>query len=142
MTPTDPFEDLPDRQIVRVMAPDARRLSPADVRRMLGGQRPHHARGGGLERGRQMVAMRGETPVGVAAFEIEGGDLLVYVLAAAALDEAAVPALVGALELACLAAGGGRVTVSAHVDVDVRVLTDLGYDASGVRPGWLSRRVA
>ncbi len=108
---------------------------------MLGGHRPHHARGGGLERGRQMVAMRGKTPVGVAAFEMEHGDLFVHVLAAASSEEDVVPALVAALELACLAAGGGRVTVSLHADVDVRVLTELGYDASGMRPGWLSRQL-
>jgi hypothetical protein len=130
----------PDPRIVRVLAPDARRLSSADVRRMLGGLRPHHARGGGLERGRQMVAVRGDEPVGVAAFEMDEGDLFVHVLAVPEGDrDGVVPALLGALELACLAAGGRRVAVTAHADVDPGTLAALGYDAGSGRPGWLAR---
>lgn len=129
----------PGGGIVRVLAPDARRLSAVEVRRMLGGLRPHHARGGGLDRGRQIVAVRGDHPVGVAAFEMEEADLFVHVLAAAASDGDAVPALIAALELACLAAGGRRVAVTAHADVDAGTLADLGYDQGNARPGWLAR---
>lgn len=110
---------------------------------MLGGARPHHPRGGGLERGRQMVAVRGGEPVGVAVFEIRDADLLVHLLAAApAEQDEVVPALIGALELACLAGGGRRVAVTGHADVDVVSLGALGYSVGAARAGWIGRRLA
>ncbi|MDP1568940.1 MAG: hypothetical protein Q8L86_02965 [Vicinamibacterales bacterium] len=131
----------PDLRRLRVLAPDARRLTEADVRHMLGGVRPHHARGGGLERGRQMVALCGDDVVGVAAFELEEADLFVHVLAAAPPAADVIAALVGALELACLAAGGRRVALTAHADVAPGILAGLGYEAGEARAGWLTRRL-
>lgn len=124
-----------------MLAPDSRRLTVGDVARLLGGARPHHARGGGLERGRQMVAMRGDQPVGVAAFDIEDTDLLVHVLAVAQPEGEVLSALLAALELACLAAGAARVAVTAHADADTQLLAALGYEAATGRPSWLVRRL-
>lgn len=109
---------------------------------MLGGARPHHARGGGLDRGRQMVALRGDEVVGVAAFELEEADLFVHVLAAASPAADVIAALVGALELACMAGGGRRVALTAHADVDPAILAGLGYETGAARAGWLTRRLA
>jgi hypothetical protein len=106
---------------------------------MLGELRPHHARGGGLERGRQMVAVRGAQPVGVAAFEMEEALLTVHALVIADPVEQVLPAIIAALELACLAAGGTHLSISTHADAPLEALQALGYDADAARRAWLTR---
>ena len=88
-----------------------------------------------------MVAMRGERTAGFAAFELTSTqDLLVHELSAAADDPAVISALVTALELACLAAGGMRLLIFARVATPVAMLSSYGYEPAPWS-GWLEKRV-
>lgn len=88
-----------------------------------------------------MVAVRGAEPVGVAAFELDADDLVVHALAAVGDDGRVIGALAGALELACLAAGGRRVLVPADGALEA-ALVRLGYRPGLPGRGWLARWLA
>jgi hypothetical protein len=140
MDTSDPPGDVvSDRAIVRVLAPDARRLSAAEVRAMLGGA--ERGQTPGLDRGRQMVAVCGDEPIGVAAFELDDLELRVHALVVPAGEARALPPLLGALELACLAAGGARVAVTASASGDMQVLSGWGYVPAMTRTGWLVKQL-
>jgi hypothetical protein len=140
MDTSDPSSDfVSDRPIVRVLAPDARRLSAAEVRAMLGGAESGQTPG--LDRGRQMVAVCGDEPIGVAAFELDDLELRVHALVVPEGEARALPALLGALELACLAAGGARVAVTPSSSGDVQVWSRCGYVPATRRAGGLVKQL-
>lgn len=126
---------------VRVLAPDTIHL---DARGMtaLGLERtPTARRGAQLDRCRHMVAVSADRTVGFAAFELtHTQDLLVHELSAAADDAAVISALVTALELACLAAGGTRLLISTRVATPVDMLDVYGYEPAPWS-GWLEKHV-
>jgi hypothetical protein len=102
---------------------------------------PTPRRGAQLDRCRHMVAMSGERIGGFAAFELtDTQDLLVHELSAADDDAAVISALVTALELACLAAGGTRLLISARVATPAAMLGPYGYEPAPWS-GWLEKHV-
>jgi hypothetical protein len=126
---------------VRVLAPDAIHL---DARNMmaLGVERiPGMRRGAHLDHCRHMVALRGGVAAGFAAFELtHNQDLLVHELSAAGGQDDVVSALVMALELACLAAGGTRLLISTRAATPPSAFVTYGYEPAEL-PGWLQKRV-
>lgn len=125
---------------MRVLAPDARRLTDEELRAL--GIRGPHGRHAGFARGRQMVAVRGDEVAGVAAFEMDADELFVHACAVPGEAAEALTPLIAALELACLAAGGSAVAISTHAEVDGGALGELGYRPDDGRPGWLVRTLA
>ncbi|MFP5378841.1 MAG: hypothetical protein ACLGHP_03655, partial [Vicinamibacteria bacterium] len=121
-----PFSPAPppagEPPLVRVLAPDARRLTDEELRAL--GIRAPHGRHAAFARGRQMVAMRGDDVAGVAAFEMDADELFVHACAVPRETAEALTPLIAALELACLAAGGSAVAVSTHAEVDGGALQD------------------
>lgn len=87
-----------------------------------------------------MVAVAGSAVVGVAAFELELGELRVYELCVHPFDADVLTALITALELACLAAGGFRIYVAASATIGAEALAPFGYEPAGGR--WLEKGVA
>jgi hypothetical protein len=126
---------------VRVLAPDARHL---DARAMhaLGVERaPRSRRAAQLDRCRHMVAVCGTQTVGFAAFELtDSRDLLVHELSAANNHDDAISALVMALELACLAAGGTRLLISNRIAATTARLAAFGYEPAPWN-GWWQKSV-
>jgi hypothetical protein len=126
---------------VRVLAPDTIRL---DARAMtaLGLRRaPGARRGAQLDHCRHMVAIHDDQPVGFAAFEITSTQgLLVHELSAVGDVAAVISALVTALELACLAAGGTRLLISRGIAIPAEMLAVFGY-VRAPWDGWLEKRV-
>lgn len=125
--------------LVRVLAPDARRVTDDELRAL--GIRATHARHAVFARGRQMVAVRGDEVLGVAAFEMDADELFVHACGVPRESADVLTPLVAALELACLAAGGSAVAITIHADVDGAQLDELGYGPEAGRPGWLVRRL-
>ena len=102
---------------------------------------PTARRSAQLDRCRHMVAIRGDRTAGFAAFELTDGlDLLVHELAACDNEDEVISALVAALDLACLAAGGTRLLVSARVATPHALLARYGYEPTPWN-GWLEKRV-
>jgi hypothetical protein len=126
---------------VQVLAPDARRLTLDDIRLLHGGGAAN-TRGATLASGRQVVALVDGAPAAVATFFIDGPELRVVALAAAPRGLVAVPGLVNALELACLAAGASRVAITVRGDVSQDALAALGYQHAPSRRGWLVKQLA
>jgi hypothetical protein len=87
-----------------------------------------------------MVATAGDAIVGMAAFELELGELRAYELLVEPPNDEVLTELVTALELACLAAGGHRIFVSAQASVGTDALARFGYEPAGER--WLEKGVA
>jgi hypothetical protein len=133
--------NAPGGPIVHVLAPDAMRLALDDLRQLHGGGAAG-TRGAVLASGRQVVALVDDRPAAVATFVLDGPELRVVALAAAPWGLMAVPGLVNALELACLAAGASRVAITVHGDVSPDALGALGYRAEPARRGWLLKHLA
>lgn len=106
------------------------------------GRIPTARRSTQLDRCRHIVAIRDQTPAGFAAFELtDDRDLLVHELATPVDDDNdAIGALVSALELACLAAGGTRLLISSRIAVLPKKLEPFGYEQAPWS-GWLEKRV-
>lgn len=105
------------------------------------GRAPTARRSAHLDRCRHMVAMCADRKAGFAAFELtDGDDLLVHELSAAGDDAAVISALITALELACLAAGGTRLLISSRVSTPHATLARHGYEPAAWS-GWLEKRV-
>lgn len=126
---------------VRVLAPDTMHLTPREMTALGLPRRLGARRSALLDRCRHMVAMSGDRAVGFAAFGLTGtGDLLVHELSAAKHAQPVVSALVTALELACLAAGGTRLLISSSVATPQAMLSAQGY-APAVWSGWYEKQV-
>ena len=126
---------------VRVLAPDAIHLDARGMTALGVGRAPGLRRGAHLDHCRHMVAVRGSDPAGFAAFELTNDhDLLVHELSAASGADDVISALVTALELACLAAGGTRLLISSHAAVPPSHFASYGYE-SAPWSGWLQKRV-
>jgi hypothetical protein len=126
---------------VRVLAPDAIHLNRRAMTALGLDRAPTARRGAQLDRCRHMVAMRGEAAAGFAAFELtDAQDLLVHELSTASDDGGVVEALVTALELACLAAGGTRLLISTRIATPASMLAPFGYEPAPWT-GWLEKHV-
>ena len=126
---------------VRVLAPDTIHLDARAMTALGLGRAPTPRRGAQLDRCRHMVAMSGDRTAGFAAFELtDAHDLLVHELSAAGDDAAVISALVTALELACLAAGGTRLLISTRMATSTTLLAPYGYEPAAW-DGWLEKHV-
>jgi len=124
-----------------VLAPDTIHLAPRAMTALGLDRVPSPRRGAQLDRCRHMVAMSGDRTAGFAAFELTNTqDLLVHELSAANDDPAVISALVTALELACLAAGGTRLLISTRVATPDATLATYGYEPTPFH-GWLEKQV-
>ena len=100
---------------VSVVGPDAVGVSPADLHRLFRGRRLPAARRARLLAGGCVLATCGSRIVGLAGYERAGADVRVHEFAIDATPRCApdqiAAALLGALEMACLAGGGRRLVL-------------------------------
>ncbi|MGE0040560.1 MAG: hypothetical protein AB7H88_12785 [Vicinamibacterales bacterium] len=125
---------------VRILAPDARRLDREELVALGSARVSGRGRSAVLDRCRHMVALAGDVVAGMAAFELELGELRAYELVVEPPNDEVLTELVTALELACLAAGGHRIFISAHASIGSGALARFGYEPAGER--WLEKGVA
>jgi hypothetical protein len=135
-----PYANVPDARrpsAVRVLAPDARHLDSRAMHALGVECAPRSRRATQLDRCRHMVAVCGAETAGFAAFELtDSRDLLVHELSAAHHHDDATSALVTALELACLAAGGTRLLISNRVAMSTARLAAYGYEPAPWNGCW------
>lgn len=117
----------------RVLGPESRGPSFADLRRLFPGQRLTGARRVRVSNGGRILAVCGTRVVGLAAYEQSDNEIRVYELgldtqSACGSDQIA-SGLLDALELACMAAGARRLLLLARAHVAGDLLRHRGYRA-------------
>lgn len=126
----------------RVLGPESRGPSFADLRRLFPGQRLTGARRVRVSSGGRILAFCGARVAGLAAYEQADNEVRVYELGvdpqAACGTESIATGLLDALELACLASGARRLLLLPRTRVDADLLRRRGYTAisAGSAGGW------
>lgn len=130
---------------VRVLGPDAAGLTPADLRRLFKGRRLTPERRARLAGSGRMLAVRGERIVGLAAYERTDAELRVHEFAVEAgtpcVSDEIASALIGALEIACLASGGRRLVLLPRAAPSAHLLRARGFAqiAQGAAGSWFEK---
>ncbi|MEW5983728.1 MAG: hypothetical protein AB1806_15355 [Acidobacteriota bacterium] len=126
----------------RVLGPESRGPSFADLRRLFPGQRLTGARRVRVSKGGRILAVCGTCVVGLAAYEQSDNEIRVFELgvdpqSACGTDQIA-GGLLDALELACMAAGARRLLLLPRARVAGDLLRRRGYMAvaAGAAGGW------
>jgi hypothetical protein len=124
MLPADPVR-------VRVVGPEAACLGEDDLQRLFRGRTPTPARRERMRRSGRVLAACGDRIVGLAAYEREGGEVRVHEFGVDDADQCRMDeistVLLEALETACLAGGGRRLTLLPRAAVAVEVLRARGF---------------
>ncbi len=132
----------------RVLGPESRGPSFADLRRLFPGQRLTGARRVRVSNGGRILAVCGTRVVGLAAYEQTDHEVRVYELGvdpqSACGTEQIASGLLDALELACMAAGARRLLLCPRARIAGDLLRRRGYAqiAAGVAGGWSEKLFA
>lgn len=132
----------------RVLGPESRGPSFADLRRLFPGQRLAGARRVRVSNGGRILAVCGNRVAGLAAYEQTHNEVRVYELgvdpqSACGSDQIA-GGLLDALELACMAAGARRLLLLPRAHLAADLLSRRGYRpvTSGASGGWSEKLFA
>jgi hypothetical protein len=126
----------------RVLGPESRGPSFADLRRLFPGQRLTGARRVRVSMGGRILAVCGNRVAGLAAYEQTHNELRVYEMGvdpqSACGPDSIAAGLLDALELACMAAGARRLLLLPRARVASDLLRRRGYApvAAGAAGGW------